>query len=146
MAKVTDEEMAWKREQAQRSRRGLPVQSGGWKAEVERRCRKNAEERVRSNLYIATNRVVKRGGTKPGRSCDLLGCTLAEARVHIERQFLPGMTWENHGAWHIDHLRPIASFDLTDPEQVRAAAHYTNLQPLWALDNLRKGARHDPSN
>jgi hypothetical protein len=89
----------------------------------------------------ATARIKGYGGTKPSSSIELLGCTVEEARAHIERQLLPGMTWENHGEWHIDHVRPIASFDLTDPEQVRACAHFTNLQPLWAADNLAKGAR-----
>ena len=71
----------------------------------------------------------------------MLGCTLAEARAHIEAQFRPGMSWENHGEWEIDHIRPVASFDLTDPDQARAAAHFTNLQPLWSVENRRKGVR-----
>ena len=52
------------------------------------------------------------------------------------------MSWDNHGydGWHVDHIRPCASFDLTDEEQVRKCFHYTNLQPLWAKDNLRKGS------
>lgn len=69
-----------------------------------------------------------------------LGCTPAELRVHIERQFLKGMSWSNRADWHIDHIRPLASFDLTDPEQLRAACHFSNLRPLWAEDNMRKGA------
>jgi len=72
---------------------------------------------------------------------DLLGCTPGELREHIERQFKPGMSWENRGQWHVDHRRPLAWFDMRDPEQRRQACHYTNLQPLWALDNLSKGAR-----
>lgn len=64
-----------------------------------------------------------------------------ELRAHLETRFLPGMTWENYGAWHIDHVRPLASFDLTDRAQLLQACHYTNLQPLWARDNRSKGAR-----
>ena len=71
----------------------------------------------------------------------LIGCTSAELKDHLEARFLPGMSWKNHGKWHIDHIRPCASFDLTDPEQQRECFHYTNLQPLWAADNIRKGAR-----
>ena len=53
------------------------------------------------------------------------------------------MSWQNHGEWHIDHIRPLASFDLTDPEERMKAGHYTNLQPLWAKDNLSKGCKYD---
>ncbi len=76
-------------------------------------------------------------------SQQLLGCTYQQLVGHLEAQFKPGMTWENKGkdGWHIDHIRPLASFDLTDPEQLHRACHYTNLQPLWARDNLSKGAK-----
>jgi hypothetical protein len=65
-----------------------------------------------------------------------------QLRQHLEAQFTDGMSWDNYGrdGWHIDHIRPCASFDLTDPEQQRQCFHYTNLQPLWAADNIRKGA------
>ena len=60
---------------------------------------------------------------------------------HIEKQFKPGMTWERYGEWHVDHIRPCASFDLTDPEQQTICFNYENLQPLWAIDNMKKGAK-----
>jgi hypothetical protein len=68
------------------------------------------------------------------------GLTPSQLLAHIERQFVWGMAWHNRELWHIDHIRPLASFDLTDPEQQRAACHYTNLQPLWGAENLRKHA------
>ena len=86
--------------------------------------------------------IVKRGAYKIAKTETLLGCTVAEARAHLESQFLLGMSWDNHGEWHIDHIKPCASFDLTDFEQQKRCMHYTNLQPLWAEDNLRKGARY----
>ena len=79
---------------------------------------------------------------KAGSAVRDLGCTIPELIVWLERQFQPGMRWENYGDWHIDHRRPLASFDLADRAQVLVACHWTNLQPLWAVDNLRKGARH----
>lgn len=78
---------------------------------------------------------------KNHRTLDILGTTIAKAYAHIESLFQPGMSWDNHGEWHIDHIIPCASFDLTDPEQQKKCFHYTNLQPLWALDNLSKGAK-----
>jgi hypothetical protein len=80
---------------------------------------------------------------KENKTIELLGCKVKEAREHIEKQFKEGMTWENHGinCWHIDHILPCASFDLTDPEQQKKCFHYTNLQPLWAKENISKGAK-----
>ena len=72
----------------------------------------------------------------------MCGCSTAVLRDYLEGLFSGGMCWENYGEWHIDHIRPCASYDLTDAEQVRECFHYTNLQPMWALDNIRKGARY----
>jgi hypothetical protein len=55
--------------------------------------------------------------------------------------FSPGMNWANYGAWHLDHIVPISSFDLTDREHFVRACHYTNYQPLWSTDNLKKGTK-----
>jgi len=72
---------------------------------------------------------------------ELVGASISEARKHLEYQFKDGMTWKNHGEWHIDHRRPLASFNLLEKEGQKKAFHYTNLQPLWATENLSKGAR-----
>ncbi len=77
----------------------------------------------------------------PGLTAQLIGCSIPELMAHLEKQFLPDMTWENRSHWHIDHKRPCASFDLTDPQQQRICFHYTNLRPLWAVDNIRKSAK-----
>lgn len=75
---------------------------------------------------------------KQTRTETLLGCTIPELRDHLEKQFQPGMTWENHGlyGWHVDHIMPIAS--AKTQEEIERLCHYTNLQPLWAVDNIRK--------
>ena len=72
-----------------------------------------------------------------------LGCSVEELKRHLEKQFQPKMNWENYGlyGWHIDHIKPLVNFDLTNREQFLEACHYTNLQPLWAEDNLSKGAK-----
>ncbi len=90
-----------------------------------------------------------KGAAKKGSAINLLGCTVGQARHHLETLFHSNpetgevMSWDNHGVhgWHIDHIRPLASFNLQDVEQLANACHYTNLQPLWAKENLAKGAR-----
>ena len=82
------------------------------------------------------------------KTFDYYGCTSKELIEHIENQFVDGMTWENRGqfGWHLDHIRPLASFDFTGDdmdEQLKAAWHYTNLQPLWWYDNLAKSDKWD---
>lgn len=87
-----------------------------------------------------------KGNSKAGSAVRDLGCTIAELKAHLESKFYRHpktgevMTWKSWGihGWHIDHVKPLASFDLTDRQQFLAACHYTNLQPLWAEANLRK--------
>lgn len=69
----------------------------------------------------------------------LLGCTRQEWRDHLESQFTDGMSWENHGEWHVDHIIPVSSFDQSDPEQRKICWNFSNTQPLWAADNAAKG-------
>lgn len=78
------------------------------------------------------------GATKKDRTLALVGCSVLKLISHIEAKFQPGMSWKNRGKWHIDHIIPVSAFNITDPEQQAAAFHYTNLQPLWARDNLIK--------
>ena len=75
----------------------------------------------------------------------MLGCSIKDLIIHIEKQFKEGMTWDNHSynGWHIDHIIPCASFDLSDPEQQKKCFHYTNLQPLWKQDNLSKSDKYE---
>lgn len=81
------------------------------------------------------------------KKCDkieqLTGCTYTILKEHLEKQWLPGMSWSNHtkNGWNIDHIQPVASFDLTDPTQQKICFHYTNLRPLWATDNRIKNSK-----
>lgn len=94
---------------------------------------------LRCGLYKAL-----KGSQKSERIQTLLGCSFKEAQQHIERQFTRGMTWDNWGeVWHVDHIRPLASFDLTKPEQLAQVCHFTNLRPLPKSENLAKGARQE---
>jgi hypothetical protein len=74
----------------------------------------------------------------------LTGCVPRQLAAHLEAAFQPGMCWENSALWHIDHVRPLAAFDLSDPAQLADACHFSNLQPLWAADNVAKGNAEPP--
>ena len=106
------------------------------------RARNRLAIRLRSRLYSA----LRAQGLRKREDCSAvrdLGCTIPELREHMKNQFTLGMSWDNYGKWHIDHRQPLASFELADPEQVRNACHYTNLQPLWAIENHQKHAKLD---
>ena len=89
------------------------------------------------NLRNRTSKSFKNQGyCKNTRTQEMLGIDLEIAKQHIERQFTKGMNWNNYGEWHIDHIIPLAS--ASTPERLKELCHYTNLQPLWAEDNLSK--------
>lgn len=113
--------------QARKSRR--------WKMDATFRLQETCRNRLRCAMKRAQT-------SKSTKSVKLLGCTWGQLRHHLEKQFARGMCWENHGlrGWHIDHIRPCASFDLTDLGQQATCFHFLNLQPLWAKDNLKKGS------
>lgn len=99
------------------------------------------KEACRNRIRSAIKRMK---GKKQDTSIDLLGCSWNTLKSHLESGFLEGMSWDNHGlyGWHIDHVRPCASFDLSDLRQQQECFHFTNLQPLWARDNLSKGQKY----
>jgi hypothetical protein len=75
---------------------------------------------------------------KAGSAVSDLGCSIEDFKKYLEAKFIIGMTWDNIGQWHLDHVVPLASFDLTDRAQFLKACHYSNMQPLWKEDNLKK--------
>lgn len=113
---------------------------------VKERFRNDVQYKLRILAGCASQRMVKAGWTKRHKSAQLIGCTWGQLKAHIESQFKPGMSWQNHSkfGWHIDHIRPLMSFDLTRPDQMAAAMHYTNLQPLWWRENIIKGGKWEP--
>jgi hypothetical protein len=120
----------------------------GWKEKACERIKQRAKtdlsfrlkKTLRGRLWAALSR--HSGTEKCAKSMELLGCTVTEWKTFIESKFRRGMTWENYGTeWHIDHVLPIAKFDLTNPIQQKLAFHYSNTQPLWKTENLSKGDR-----
>ena len=93
--------------------------------------------RIITNIRSRLNKIIKSKDRKQ-RSRDLFGADLEVVRDHLESKFMEGMSWDNYGEWHIDHIIPISTFDFSVESEIIRACHYTNLQPLWAKDNLRK--------
>jgi len=102
--------------------------------------------RLRDYLRSRLNKALKKN-KKVGSHIESLGCSVEELKLFLEQKFYNNpntnekMTWDNYGlhGWHIDHIIPLSSFNLTNIQQMKIACHYTNLQPLWAYDNLSKG-------
>lgn len=113
--------------------------------------RARERERYASDINFRIRRIVRnharkvaiRGERVRPKTLQFLGCTVSQLRAHLEKQFKPGMTWDNYGlrGWHIDHIIPLAALDLTDDGNMRKVLHYTNLQPLWWRENISKGCR-----
>ncbi len=108
---------------------------------------RNPQYRLQHSLYRRMRDAIK--GQLAGKAYNkkhanrLLGCTVKELMQRLEGMFKEGMTWGNYSqyGWHIDHIKPCASFDLTDTEQVKQCFHFSNLQPLWWRENIVKGNR-----
>jgi hypothetical protein len=111
------------------------------KREETRRRYLNPQNRIESSIRRRIGKLL-RGTLKPDHSEALLGCSFEEFMNYISAKFKPGMSMENYGRkWHIDHIMPCSAFDMRDEDQARRCFHFTNLRPLWAKENLRKGSK-----
>lgn len=100
--------------------------------------REDIKYRLKTNLRSRINMAIKKGW-KSGSSVKDLGCSVEYLKKHLESKFQEGMSWDNYGYWHIDHIKPLSKFDLTKREDFLEACNYKNLQPLWARENIKKG-------
>jgi len=107
------------------------------------RARRAADPAYKMRYYLRNQLRAYVNGSKSARFQEIVGCSIEQLREHIERQFDKRMTWSNWSVagWHIDHIRPLNAFDLSRPEEVKAAWHFTNLRPLWAKENRLKSDR-----
>jgi hypothetical protein len=96
--------------------------------------------KIRSRLSTRV-RLALKGLGKSKTTPEYLGCSIPEFKYHLEGLFTDGMSWDNIGKWHIDHIRPCRTFDLTDIEQQKLCFNFRNLQPLWKIDNLKKSGK-----
>lgn len=101
---------------------------------IEIRIRDSLRARIRLSLHGKSKNTIK-----------LLGCSIEELKQHLQSQFTSGMSWDNYGlhGWHIDHIKPCSKFDLLKPSEQRKCFGFSNLQPLWAIDNIRKSNKLD---
>jgi hypothetical protein len=120
----SDKYLKWQRQYNQERRSNDPV----------------VKARVKMKAFLS--RTLKLGlQDKEGRkTIEILGYTPRELKEHIESLFTGEMDWDNYGWWHIDHRKPLVSFDLADPKQWKIANRLENLRPLWAWENLSKGS------
>ena len=102
---------------------------------------KTLKNRILNNLRSRLSHALKRN-SKSSHTLDYIGCSLSKLKIYLENQFIEGMSWENYGKWHIDHIRPCVSFDLSSIEEQHKCFHYSNLQPLWEKDNLSKNDKY----
>jgi hypothetical protein len=106
----------------------------------ERRKERNENDPIFNLVNRVRYRIIKylkiKNITKKNKTFEIVGCTPQELKEHLEKKFLSGMTWENRNEWHIDHIIPLSSAKSED--EILKLCHYTNLQPLWANDNIRK--------
>lgn len=106
------------------------------------RLERDVNFKLRTRLSIRIHDALTRRKLYKCQSTGMLvGCSMDFLRGYLEARFTKGMSWENYGSWHIDHVIPCAEFDLRDPAQQKQCFHYSNLQPLWAAQNLSKGAK-----
>ncbi len=115
--------------------------------EAERRWKRNKEKidpvyRIKERLRSYLSRSIKGVIQKNSKTERIVGTSFKNLVSHLEKQFKPGMTLSNYGKWHIDHIKPISKFDLTKAGELEKCFHYTNLQPMWAVDNIRKSNRY----
>ena len=107
-----------------------------------------SQEHFASRLRcLVKNTIVRGSGTKASKTTALLGCEVNVAREHIESLFVEGMSWGNYGrnGWHIDHIRPCLSFDMSQEVQQRVCLNWRNLQPLWEAENIAKSDTWTPA-
>lgn len=103
--------------------------------------RKDPLYKLTANMRSAMSECLS-GRKKKSKTFEYIGCSLSQLKSYLEKQFQDGMSWDNYGRWHVDHIKPLCSFDLTIEENLHTAWNYKNLQPLWASDNCSKGGKY----
>lgn len=135
-----------KREYNKKNKEKINLVNKKYRHENKEKIKNINKNYIKNNLdaRIRLNQAIK-NLSKNGSAVRDLGCSILEFKMHIEKLFKPGMSWENKGryGWHFDHIIPLSHFDLSKKEQFLKAVHYTNIQPLWWYENLSKNNKLD---
>lgn len=134
------------KECVKQSRKERYKKTGYIKTKWEITKRKDHEkQKLKTNISFKLKRYLRnrlrsalKNNWKKGSSVRDLGCSIEKFKLWLEMHFKDGMNWNNQGEWHLDHIKPLSVFDLTDRQQLLKAVHFTNIQPLWAEENYRK--------
>jgi len=104
---------------------------------MQKQYNNNPNHKIKAIIQASLHNYLK---SKTNNSIYYIGCTIQELKKHLENQFIDNMTWDNHGqfGWHIDHIKPVNTFDLNDEKQLMECWNYTNLRPLWWYENLTR--------
>lgn len=139
----------WHRQWRLKNRKNLNIRSRKFyqknKIKIIKKGMEYRKKRLKTDLnykikHYLRSRLISalKGNPKLSTTMNLVGCSIDKLKHYLESKFKKGMTWSNYGKWHVDHIRPCCSFDLSKPSEQRKCFHYTNLQPLWAKENLSK--------
>lgn len=134
-----------RREYIEENREAINEYHRAWKAkraaeDPQYKLKTNISRRIRYELHTLNK------GRKTSRTVDYIGCSIEDLKSHLEKQFIPEMSWDNYGTlWHIDHRIPCAAWDLTNEFESQCCWNYRNLQPLLARDNHRKKDKYEES-
>ncbi len=131
-----------KRKKRQKEYRDKPENKK--KANNREKNRRKTDDNFRITLNLR-NRIYQalKDNNKSLSTMLLIGCEVDYLMYHLQEQFQPGMSWDNYGLWHMDHIKPCSKFDLSKKSEQLKCFNYTNLQPLWAEDNRRKGNKYE---
>lgn len=120
------------------------------KKKINEKIVKRARERIKTDINFRLKVRIRyrlwkalKGLNRNKSTIDLLGCSIEELKIYLQNKFQNGMSWNNYGrkGWTIDHILPLTHFNLSNPSELQQVCHYTNLQPLWELENISKGNR-----
>lgn len=131
------------REKQRKKRRDNPELTKEQNRRSNTKRRSDPKFRVESAIRNGIRSEIRRGSKKKRKTFALLGYSPAEMFVHLERQFTDGMSWENYGEWHIDHVIPLSAFNYETPDDIDFARAWCleNLRPMWAKENMQKGSK-----